>query len=339
MMDVLIAMNNLGQILKALLISIVIFLVGSFGYVLLERWSFLDAAYMTAITLSTVGFGEIHEVSNKGRIFTMLLIFTGVGYFLYIAGVIIQSIVEGEVQSLLGRRRLDKRIRKMKNHYIVCGYGRIGETLCNIIKDETPDIVVIEKSFDLVPLLEKEKIHYLIGDASDESVLIKAGIEYASSLVAALATDADNVFLVLTARQLNPKIYIMARADNMGVKNKLIVAGANKVESPYVTGAVSMGLRLLRPSVSSFLDIALSRKKEAIQIEEVFVSKDSNYTNVMLKDSGIRQNFNLIIISVKKASGEMLFNPSFGTLIESGDTVIVMGKAPDLDAFSKAVNS
>ncbi|THB78817.1 MAG: potassium channel protein [Desulfobacteraceae bacterium] len=332
-------MTNLGQIVKAILISLIIFSGGSFGYMFLEKWSFIDAAYMTAITLSTVGFMEVHEVSDAGRVFTIILIFSGVGYFLYIAGVIIQSIVEGEVQSILGRRRLDKRISKMKNHYIVCGYGRIGRTLCELIKEESSNIVVIEKNLEMAPLLEEDKMHYLIGDAGDESALIKAGIESASFLVAALATDSANVFLVLTARQLSSEIYIMARADNPGVKKKLIVAGANKVESPYVIGAVSMGLRLLRPSVSSFLDIALSRKKEAIQIEEVFVSKDSHYTNVMLKDSGIRQNFNLIIISIKKASGEMLFNPSYDTLIESGDTVIVMGKTPDLISFGDAVNS
>lgn len=331
-------MNKIAQIVKAVIICLILYLAGSLGYMFIEGWSFLDAVYMTAITLSTVGFSEVHQTSAGGRMFTMLLILTGVGYYLYIAGVIIQSIVEGEVQSILGRRRLDKRISKMRNHYIVCGYGRIGRTLCGLVKEETANIVVIEKDAGMIPALEEDKMHYLNGDASDESVLIKAGIENASFLVAALATDSANVFLVLTARQLNPNIYIMARADTVNVKSKLIVAGANKVESPYAIGAVSMGMRLLRPNVSSFLDIALSRKKEAIQIEEVYVSKDSNYTNVMLKDSGIRKNFNLIIISIKKSSGEMLFNPSFDTLIESGDTVIVMGKAPDLIAFSDAVN-
>lgn len=305
---------------------------------LIEKWNFLDSVYMTAITLSTVGFMEVHETSDAGKILTIIIIFAGVGYYLYIAGVIIQSIVEGEMQSLLGRKRLDKKINKLKNHYIVNGYGRIGRVLCQLIKEETDDIVVIEEDDNLIGLLEKEKMHYLHGDASDEDLLLKAGIQNASFLIAALGTDTANVFLVLTARQLNPDIYIMARAGSPEVRSKLLVAGANLVESPYDTGALSMGLKLLRPSVSSFLDVALSRKKDAIQMEELFVPKSSIYTNVALKDSRIRQDFNLIIISIKKASGKMLFNPHFETLIEPKDTVIVMGKTPDLQKFASAIN-
>jgi len=282
---------------------------------------------------------EVHEISSTGRIFTIIMIFAGAGYFLYIAGVIIQFVVEGEIQSILGRKRLDRKIKKLENHYIICGYGRIGRVLCQLIREESNDIVVIENDDNLTSTLEKDRMHYLHGDASDEELLEKAGIKRASFLVAALGTDTANVFLVLTARQLNPDIYIMARASNPDVKSKLMVAGANFVESPYDIGAVSMGLKLLRPSVSSFLEIALSRKKEAIQIDELFVPKSSKYTNVLLKDSGIRQDFNLIIISIKKTTGEMLFNPHFETLIEPGDTVIVMGKTPDLKKFAKAINN
>ncbi len=318
--------------------SWVLFFIGVIGYMVIEKWNFLDSVYMTAITVTTAGFMEVHELSSAGRIFTSIILIAGVGYFFYIAGLIIQSVVEGEIQSILGRKRLDKKISKLKNHYIVCGYGRIGRVLCQLIKEETNDIVVVEKGESLVDVLEKDKMHYLKGDASDEEILEKAGIKKASFLIAALGTDTANVFLVLTARQLNPDIYIMARASGTDVKNKLMIAGANRVESPYDTGAISMGLKLLRPSVSSFLDIALSRKSEAIQIEELFVPKSSKYTNVVLKDSGIRQDFNLIIISIKKTSGEMLFNPHFETLIEPGDTVIVMGKAPDLKKFAKAIN-
>ncbi len=320
------------------MVACIIFIIGVTGYMTIEKWSFLDSAYMTAITLSTVGLMEVHEISPPGRVFTIIMIFAGAGYFLYIAGVIIQSVVEGEIQSILGRRRLDRKIRQLKNHYIVCGYGRIGRVLCKLIKEETRDVVVIEQDEKLIPILEKDKTHYLHGDASNEDLLIKAGIKEASFIVTALATDIANVFLVLTARQLNPDIYIMARASSPDVRSKLMVAGANMVESPYDTGAVSMGLKLLRPSVSNFLDVALSRKREAIQIEELFVPQSSKYTNVLLKDSGIRQDFNLIIISIKKTSGEMLFNPHFETLIEPKDTVIVMGKSHDLREFAKAIN-
>ncbi len=315
-----------------------IFFIGVAGYMIIEKWNFLDAAYMTALTVTTVGFMEVHQTSDAGKIFTIFVMIAGVGYFLYITGIIIQAVVEGEVQTLLGRKRLDKKISKLKKHYIICGYGRIGRVLCRLIKDEKKDLVVIEKDDDLVEILEKDKSHYLHGDVSDESLLERAGIKRASYLIAALGSDVANVFLVLTARQLNPDIYILARASRPDVKNKLLIAGANHVESPYNIGAVSMGLQLLRPSVSSFLNTALSRRKEAIQIEELFIPKTSKYTNIALKDSQIRQDFNLIIIAIKKASGEMLFNPHFETLIETLDTVIVMGKTPDLKQFATAIN-
>lgn len=331
----------MNQILKmeiAIITAAFIYCMGIGGYMLIEEWSFIDAAYMTAITLSTVGFLEVHEPSMAGRIFTIFLIFIGVGYFLYLAGVIVQSIVEGEIRQVLGRQRLDKKISKLENHYMICGYGRIGRVLCNFIREDKKNIVVIEKDETQAVVLEKEKLHYLIGDALDEELLTKAGIQRAGFLVAALATDAANVFLVLTARQLNPDIYIMARASSPDVGKKLLVAGANKVESPYDTGAVSMGLKLLRPTVSSFLDVALSRKSDVIQIEELFIPKNSRYTQLALKDSGIRQNFNLIIIAIKKSSGEMIFAPHFETLLEARDTLILMGKTEDLTAFGKALN-
>ncbi|MCP3942171.1 MAG: potassium channel protein [Desulfobacteraceae bacterium] len=322
----------------AIIIAVFIFGIGIAGYMLIEQWNFIDAAYMTAITLSTVGFLEVHEPTTAGRIFTIILIFIGAGYFLYLAGVIVQAIVEGEIRTLLGRHRLDKKIKKLENHYIICGYGRIGRVLCNFIKEDTPDIVVLEQDETQADVLEKDKLHYLIGDALDEELLIKAGIKKAGFLVAALATDTANVFLVLTARQLNPDIYIMARASNPGLKKKLIIAGANRVESPYDTGAISMGLKLLRPNVRTFLDIALSRKSDAIQIEELFIQKKSRYIQLTLKDSRIRQDFNLIIIAIKKASGEMIFAPHFETLLQENNILIVMGKTKDLKAFAKALN-
>ena len=331
-------MTRIQQITLAIIISSVIVIIGIIGYMTIEKWSFIDAAYMTAITLSTVGFSEVNGTSTAGRIFTMFLIFAGVGYFLYLAGVIMQFVVEGEIKSILGRRKLDSTISKLKNHYIVCGYGRIGRILCEQLKANTPNLVVLEKDEGLNATMEKDRVLYLNGDASEEALLIKAGIHKAKHLIAALATDMDNVFLVLTARQLNPGIHIMARAGSSNVKSKLLAAGANRVESPYDIGAVSMGLKLLRPSVSSFLDIALSHKKKSIQIEETSVSEKAPLANIMLKDSGIRQNFDLIIIAIRKKDGEMIFNPSFDTRMESGDTVIVMGQPENLARFDAALN-
>ena len=330
---------------KTLKMEMTVFIAGLFftfgtaGYMAIEGWGILDSAYMTAITLSTVGFLEVHDLSDGGRLFTIFLIFTGVGYFLYLGGVFISSVVDGEIKSMLGRQRLDNKIKKMNDHYIVCGYGRIGRVLCKFVAEDTKDIVVVEQSEELKDILEKDKIHYIIGDAGNEEVLEKAGIKRARALVGALATDTANVFLVLTARQLNPDIYIMARAASPNVRKKLYVAGANQVESPYDIGGVSMGLKLLRPTVSNFLNTALSRESDAIQIEEAFVPETSDYAGKPLKDSGIRQNYNLIIIAIKEKSDHMVFAPDFETIIQPRDTLIVMGKTEDLKEFRRALGN
>ncbi|MBF0228906.1 MAG: potassium channel protein [Desulfamplus sp.] len=331
-------MDKLKQLIISTLASFFILFAGTAGYMLIEKWDFMDSIYMTVLTLGSVGYSEVHPLSFHGRIFTIFLIISGMSLVMYLAGLVVQFVVEGEMRSILGRRKLDKSISGLRGHYIVCGYGRIGRTLCNQIKEQNSEVVVIEKSEELLPVLEKDKTLYIHGDASDESILIKAGIDKAKTLVSVLATDADNVFLVLTVRQLNPNIYIMARAGSDNVKSKLIAAGANRVESPYEVGAVSMALKLLQPSVSNFLDIALSRKQKDIQIEEVTISTKSKIINVMLKDSGIRQNYNIIIIAINKKGGEMRFNPSFETFLEAGDTIIAMGQVSNLKKFNDELN-
>ncbi len=332
-------MDKTKNIITAIVISVLIFAIGITGYMTIEKWNFIDSAYMTVITLTTVGYGEINKLGTAGRIFTMALIFTGAGLFLYLAGMIIKFVVEGEMQSILGRKKLNKRIAKMKDHYIVCGYGRIGRILCRQLKTKTSDIVVMDKDDDLVPLLEKDGMHYIMGDINDEALLLRAGIEKAGYLIAALERAADNVFLVLTARQLNPEIHIMARAENMNVRKKLFAAGANWVEMPYNTGAAFMGHKLLRPSVSNFLELILSSDQEkAIQIEEAPVSSKSKLVNIMLKDSGIRQKYNIIITAIKKNTGEMIFNPSFETILEPGDVVIALGRQKDMELLHYALN-
>lgn len=331
-------MNRLRNILIATVVSIAIAAMGTAGYMIIEGWNFLDSLYMVSLTLSTVGYSEVHPISPAGRMFTILLIFSSVSLVLYMTGIIVKFVVEGEIRSILGRRKLDKRIAKLTDHYIVCGYGRIGRILCKELIEQTPGVVVMEKDPLLEPALVEDKVLYMIGDASDETMLLKAGIKKASNFIAALATDVDNVFLVLTVRQLNPTIKITARAEKKRGMSKLYAAGANRVESPYEIGAVSMGIRLLRPSVSNFLDIALTRRERAIQIEEAPVSAKSNLVNIMLKDSGIRQKYNLIIIAIKKSDGEMIFNPSFDTYIQEGDTVIAMGKGSNLKRFHLALD-
>jgi voltage-gated potassium channel len=328
-------MDSTKHLLLSVLLALCIFLLGASGYMIIEGWDFLDAVYMTVITLTTVGYGEVHKISRIGQLYTILLIFIGVAFCLYVAGSVVQFMIEGRIRTILGRRSLDKKIDQLKNHYIICGYGRIGRVLCNQLKRKPIALVVIDKNRELIPILDEDKVLYLSGDATDEANLNKAGIQRAKGLVAVMATDTDNVFLVLTARQLNPDLYIIARASQYEAKSKLQAAGANKVESPYEMGAVSMAQRIIRPTVTNFLDLAFAHKRKDIQMEEIPVNSSSDLANVMLKDSGIRQQFNLIIIAIKKPDGSMLFNPSFETVIEAGDTVIAVGQEGNLQKLEK----
>jgi len=331
-------MNSTRHLAVSIILAFLILVIGTIGYMVIEGWGFMDALYMTVITISTVGYSEVRPVDAVGRIFTMFIVLTGVGFSLYVAGAVVQFMVEGRIRQILGRRRLDRKISRMKNHYIVCGYGRIGRVLTRNLAGKIPDIVVIEKDADLIPVMDEDGILYLAGDAAEESILIKAGIERARGLVAVLATDTDNVFLVLTARQLNPGLAIFARAGREASKAKFMMAGATIVESPYEMGALRMAQRILRPKVTSFLDFALSSKRKDILMEEIPVSEQSKIANVMLKDSGIRQQYNLIIIAIEKANNDMIFNPSFESRIQPGDTLIAVGEEHNLLALANRLN-
>ncbi len=331
-------MDNIKNLILSFLLTLLIIFIGTTGYIIIEDWNILDALYMTVITLTTVGYGEVHDVSKMGRIFTIFLVFFGFGFIIYVAGAVVQFMVEGRIRAILGRKILDRKISRLKNHYIVCGYGRIGRVLYKRLIIEPIDLVVVESNEDLVPVMEEDNVLYVFGDAADDTNLLKAGIKRAKGLVAVLATDADNVFLVLTARQISPDLNIIARAGREKSKAKLLAAGANTVESPYDKGAISMAQRIIRPTVTSFLDFAFAHKRKDIQMEEIPVSASSNLVNIMLKDSGIRQNYNLILIAIKKPDGSMLFNPSFETTIQPDDTVIAVGENENLNKLEKILN-
>lgn len=331
-------MNKTRHLAISIALSLLILVTGTAGYMIIEDWRFLDALYMTIITISTVGYREVNQVGDIGRVFTIFLVLIGVGFTFYVMAAVVQFMVEGRVRIIMGRRRLDKQIDRLKNHYIVCGYGRIGRVLCRNLQRTPYDLVVVEKNPDLIPVMDKDGILYVASDAADEANLLKAGIRRARGLVAALATDTDNVFLVLSARQLAPELNIIARASQEGAKNKLRAAGANSVESPYEMGAASMAHRIIRPTVTNFLDLAFAHARKDIQMEEIPVSEKSRLTNIPLKDSGIRQDFNLIIIAIKKPDGTMLFNPSFETALMPDDTVIAVGEEENLQKLGKILN-
>jgi voltage-gated potassium channel len=334
-------MGDMGppkHLLISSLISFMVITTGTLGYETIEGWNFSDSLYMTIITIATVGYMEVHPLGEAGRAFTMILIFFGLGTTTYVAASVVHMLVEGRIQQIMGRRRLDRKIDRLKNHYIVCGYGRIGRFLCQTLVQKPFGLVVIDKSEDRISAMEEDGMLYVQGDATQEAVLQKAGIERAKGLVAALASDTENVFLVLTARQLAPRLMIIARASLEGSKNKLKAAGADLVESPYEMGALRLAQRILRPTVTSFLDFAFSRTRKDIQMEELEVGASSPLAHLSLKDSGIRQIYNLIIIAIKKPDGTMLFNPSFESVMQPGDTVVAVGEVENLGRLEQVLN-
>lgn len=328
-------MDRVRQTLISVALSVVLILGGSLGYMVIEGWNFFDSLYMTVITIATVGYSEIHEVSVAGRTFTLLLIFLGVGYFLYVASGLIQILVEGRIRHVMGRHKLHRRIKGLKNHFIVCGYGRIGRALTGHLIQRYLDVVVIEQNKERQPRMDEDGILYLMGEATSEEMLIKAGARRAKGIVTAVGTDADNVFLVLIAKQINPDIFVVARASQNATKKTLVAAGADKVVSPYDLGARRMAHAILRPTVIEFLEMAFADEETDVQVEELPVSADSRLSGVTLMDSGIRQKYNLIIITIKKADGNMHFNPGADARIEAGDTVIVVGQGKDLKRLER----
>lgn len=323
-------MERSSHLILSIILTVFLFAVGTVGYMVIEGWNFSDSLYMTVITLATVGYGEVHHVSEEGRIFTVILILLGVGYFLYVGGSLIQFLVEGRIRHILGRHKLDKQIGKLNNHYIICGYGRIGRVLARYLTEKYLDVVIIEKSRNRVEHLNKDGVLYLIGEATSEEVLERAGIKKARGLITVVATDADNVFLVLIAKQMNPDIFIVARAIQNTAKRTLQAAGADKVVSPYDLGARRMAHAIIRPTVIKFLELAFADGSTDIQVEEIMAKPGSQLIDVPLKHSGIRQHMDLIILSIRKKTGEMIFNPKADTTIEKNDTLVVVGRAASI---------
>ncbi|NDV27215.1 potassium channel protein [Desulfovibrio sp. JC010] len=311
-----------------------VFIGGIIGYMWLEGWSLLNSFYMVVITLSTVGFMEVLPLSDQGRLFTSILILGGVGGFAYLIGAFSQLLVEGRLQAILGRRRMQNTIGKLKGHIIVCGYGRIGQIVTKEVLDEGLDIVVIENNPELVSQMEAAGIACIEGDATNDEILSMAGLSNAGTLIAAMSDEAANVYVTLIARQSNINVNIVARGNNTTSISRLEFAGADRVVLPHTIGGVSMAQSVLRPTVTSFMDITM-RSEIDLQMEELFVSDSSELVGLDLIESKIRPRFNLIIIAIRKGNGEMVFNPGPKEVIEAGDTLLTVGKISDLSAISE----
>ena len=313
---------------------VAIIVLGSIGYVWIEGWSFFDGLYMTVITLTTVGFWEVHPLTKLGLAYTMVLLFAGMVVMLYVVTSLARVVVEGEIKEALGKRKLAKGIKKLENHYIICGFGRIGEIIARQLKEQGLPLVVVDNNPEQVRRLEEAGYYVVAGDATKEEVLLEAGIERAKGLVEVVASDVGNVYITLTARSLNPKLFIVARAEDQGSQQKLLRAGADKAESPHELGGRKMAHTILRPTVVTFMELAMAEGVEW-SMEEIAVGTASPLLGLPLKDTGIRQQFDLIVVAIKRADGELLFNPTPETTIQAGDTLIVLGMRKNLDAFEE----
>ncbi len=332
-------MERKNHFAYSIILTLLLFGAGAAGYMLIEGWNLGDSLYMTLISLATVGYGEVHPLSPAGRVFTGILIILGVCYFMYVGGNIVQFLVEDRIRIVLGRHKLDKQISKLKGHYIICGYGRIGRVLAQYLTNRFLDVVVIEKNDIRQSKMDEDGILYLLGEASDEFLLKRAGIEKARGLVTAVGTDADNVFLTLIAKQLNPRLHVVSRAIQNSAKRTLQAAGADNVISPYDLGARRMAHAILRPTVIRFLELAFADDNTDILVEEIEVKANSRLLNVELKDSGIRQKLDLIILTIRKADDSMIFNPKADTRIELDDTLVVVGRAKSIDQMQRMLSS
>lgn len=321
-------MDPVRNLRLSLTILATVIVAGMIGYTLIEGWPLFDSLYMTVITLATVGFKEVHDLSPQGKAFTIVLIIFGVGVITYAAGSVIQFMVEGQLRQVVGRRKMEKQIAKLKDHYIICGFGRIGQLICKEFQARPVPFVVVEKNPHLCERLAREGGLFVQGNATDDETLQAAGIERARGLITAVTSDTDNVYITLTARGLNPNLFILARAGEEGAEVKLMRAGASKVISPYTIGAARMAHAILRPSVVDFIDLATTRENLALQLEEIEVSANSSLVGKNLINSGVRQAMGIIIVAIKQPDGHMLFNPAPATEISAGSVLIILGERP-----------
>ncbi len=308
-------------------------LIGVFGYLLLEKdYSLLDAVYMTVITITTTGFMEVRPLTSGGRILTIFLIFGGVVTITYTAGRFAQLVLENQ---FFRRRRMDKKVESLSEHYIVCGYGRIGKHICEVLRESGKDFVVIETDDEKIETLMEKKILFVHGDATIDEVLMRAGIERARALVTVLKTDAENVFVVLSAKQIRPDLYVVTRSVDESTTEKLKKAGADRVIQTYEISASRMAQVLLRPRVTDFIDGVARNKNVKISLEEIEIGEQSSLAGKTLMESPIRKDLNIIVIAIYKKDGKFLYNPHANAKLQAGDKLIAIGESKSLEELYK----
>jgi voltage-gated potassium channel len=313
------------RLVLLVLIPLLLVTFGTLGFHVLEGWPLADALYTTVITLSTIGYGDFVPRSLPGKVFTMGLVLGGVFTIFYAATEIIRSVVSGEVADILGRRQMERELAGVKDHVIVCGFGRMGRLVCSEFSREHVPFVIIDEREETLRDFRLSCGIPLVGDATADDILRRAGIDRARGLVTVMASDANNLFTTLSARLLSPKLYIVARVEDPHSEQKLLRAGANRVVSPYQIGGVRVAHAMLKPTVVDFIDLATRTGHIELQMEEARIAKHSPLAGCKLRESHLRDELRVIIVAIKKPNGEMLFNPDPDLVLHADDILVAIG--------------
>lgn len=323
--------NRKNHILKVIVVFAVIMTIGITGLMAIEGWSFLDSLYMVTITLSTIGYREIHELSTPGTIFLICFIILGVGSFFYAISTTAEFIIEGHLKGVLGRKKMTKKIHDLKGHYIICGFGRVGQLVAQELKKDGAEFVIIDVNRDAINKCVQSGYLYIDGSASNDDVLREAGIMTAKGLVSAIDSDAENVYVTLSAKTLRSDIYVVARASSEEAEFKLLKAHADRVLSPYTIGGKRLASLLLRPNVVEFLDVVMHAGEERLLMEEIEVRDRSAFCGLTVGEAKSRCSSGANILAIKKNGAvKVTASPDGKTVISTGDLLITLGTREQL---------
>lgn len=327
--------NNIvaRRVYLALIFLLFIFVVGSVGYHFIEGMEFFEGFYMTFITITTIGFSEVQTLSETGRLFTIVVSLMGIGIIAYIASQTTQLLFESQ---LFRRRTMKKQLEKISNHYIVCGYGRIGERIAKDLQNANIPVVVVDNRSSVTERLDQDRMLYVEGNAQQEETLDAAGIRRADGMVCALSRDEDNVFATLIGRELNEDLFILVRTNRHQNTKKILRSGANKVISPYEIGADRMANVILRPYVDQFIEKIMSGSTQDHVFDEAKVFESSDLDGKTLAESKIRQKYFVVIVGIIPAnSNELVFNPESSHRLQAGDSLIVLGNVDRIEKLRR----
>jgi voltage-gated potassium channel len=330
-------MHPFQRLMPGAVLMMVIFVIGIAGYAAIEHWTILESAYMVVITLFTVGFQEVRPLSDAGRGFTILLIVFGVGTAVYIAGQAVEIIVAGEIFGYQRKKRMDKEIAALRGHFIICGFGRVGHEVAQAFRSSGLRFVVIDTKALTLEELEPSRIPAIIGDATSDETLLRAGIRMARGLVACSDSDVANVYVTLSARALNPKLFIVARAGTRDTEGKLAIAGANRVISPYFIAGRRMAAMASHPVTSDFLDLVTHGGQVEFSLHEIAIAAESPLQSRSLGDANIRGNTGATVLAIRRADGLFELQPNSASQIQSGDVMVVLGTMDQAERLERLV--